>query len=281
MIGIDVSAYQGNVDFKKVKESGYDFVIIRGGFGKSNVDKWFDRNIRKALANGLKVGVYWFIYAKDIDHVKHNARMCNAILNNYRDKLEMGVWADWEYDSDNYRPKLTKEERTLFVKAFIEEMIKMGYDCGLYANPDYINNKFNYKVENKPSLWKYPLWLAYYDVSEAKAKEYKPLIWQKTSKGKVNGVNGNVDIDVYFGTMNVEQPKPIANNDKYAVVETKKDNLNIRQGNGTKYDIISSFKKGTEVKIIKKVGNWWFVEGKDYKGNMVQGYCSKTYLKEI
>lgn len=278
MIGIDVSAYQGNINFDKVKADGYDFVIIRAGFGKSNKDKWFDQNIKKALKSGLKVGVYWFIYAKDIDHLKHNVKYANAVLNNYRDKLEMGVWADWEYDSDNYRPKLTKEERTLWVKTFIDNMNALGYKCGLYANPDYIKNKFNYKVENKPSLWKYDLWLAYYDVSEAKAKEFNPMIWQKTSKGKVNGINGNVDIDVYFGKIEVEKPK---DDSKYAIVDTKKDNLNIRKGNGTKYGIISSFTKGTKVKVITKSGNWWFVEGKDYQGKVVQGYCSKTYLKEI
>lgn len=283
MIGIDVSNYQGNIDFNKVKKAGYDFVIIRAGWGKSNKDPKFDVNIRKALQAGLKVGAYWFIYAKDLNHLKHNAKMANAVLNNFRDKLEMGVWCDFEYDSDNYRPKLNKDERTIWVKTFIEDMKAMGYNCGLYANPDYINNKFNYKVENKPNLWKYPLWLAYYDVSEAKAKEFKPLIWQKTSKGRVDGINGNVDINVYFDKINTDN-KPVtkpADNSEYMIVNTKKDNLNIRKGNSSKYGIISSFTKGTKVKVITKSGNWYFVEGIDCTGKNVQGYVSKTYLKEI
>lgn len=283
MIGIDVSNYQGNIDFNKVKKAGYDFVIIRAGWGKSNKDPKFDVNIRKALQAGLKVGAYWFIYAKDLNHLKHNAKMANAVLNNFRDKLEMGVWCDFEYDSDNYRPKLNKDERTIWVKTFIEDMKAMGYNCGLYANPDYINNKFNYKVENKPNLWKYPLWLAYYDVSEAKAKEFKPLIWQKSSKGRVDGINGNVDINVYFGTIEVTKPEPVpqAEDGEYMIVNTKKDNLNIRKGNGTKYGIISSFTKGTKVKVLKKVGTWYFVEGIDCTDKNVQGYVSKTYLKEV
>lgn len=283
MIGIDVSNYQGNIDFNKVKKAGYDFVIIRAGWGKSNKDPKFDKYIRDALNAGLKVGAYWFIYAKDLNHLKHNAKMANAVLNNFRDKLEMGVWCDFEYDSDNYRPKLNKDERTIWVKTFIEDMKAMGYNCGLYANPDYINNKFNYKVENKPNLWKYPLWLAYYDVSETKAKEFKPLIWQKTSKGRVDGINGNVDINVYFGTMEETKPEPVTQveDGEYMIVNTKKDNLNIRKGNGTKYGIISSFTKGTKVKVINKVGTWYFVEGTDCTGKNVQGYVSKTYLKEI
>ena len=275
MTGIDVSLFQGNIDFKKVKADGYDFVIIRAGWGKSNKDKWFDSNIKKALDAGLKVGAYWFIYCKDKDHLLHNAKYCNAVLNNYKDKLEMGVWADWEYDSDKYFGRmLSVTERTSYVKLFVETMIAYGYDCGVYANPDYLKNKFG-------NLKGYKLWLAYYDVPETKAKEYNPYIWQKTSKGKVAGVNGNVDVNVYYGTITVEKPKPVVDNAEYMIVNTKKDNLNVRKGNGTKYGIISSFTKGTKVKVIKKVGTWYFVEGKDYKGVTVQGYVSKTYLKEV
>lgn len=279
MIGIDVSSYQGRIDFNKVKRAGYDFVIIRAGWGKSNRDKCFDYNIEEALKAGLKVGVYWFIYALDINHLKHNVKMANAVLNNYKDKLEMGVWADWEYSSDNYRPKLTKEERTLWTKTFIDEMNNLGYKCGLYANPDYINNKFNYKVENKPSLWKYPLWLAYYDVSENKVKEYNPVMWQKSSKGRVDGINGNVDINVYYGEeKSIEKPtineKSITK--MYAIVNTKKDPLYVRSGKGQKYKILTSIPKGTKIEIEDKSGNWWKV---CYNG--VVGYSSKTYLKEV
>lgn len=280
MNGIDVSLYQGNIDFNKVKASGIDFVIIRAGWGQSGTDTKFTQNIKGALSAGLKVGAYWFIYAKNENHLCNNIAMCHATLNSWKDKLEMGVWCDWEYDSDRYRPNLTKEERTKWVKMFIDGMNARGYKCGLYANPDYINNYFNYKVDNKPSLWKYPLWLAWYGVNENTAMKYNPTMWQSKSTGRVDGINGNVDIDTYYGEVqNVE--KPVTDNTKYAIVNTKKDNLNVRQGNGTKYPIISSFKKGTKVKIITKNGTWWFVEGNDYAGRKVQGYCSKTYLKEI
>lgn len=283
MIGIDVSSYQGRINFNAVKQAGYDFVIIRAGWGKSNRDPAFDYNIEAALKAGLKVGVYWFIYAKDIDHLKHNIAMANGILNNYRDKLEMGVWADWEYDSDKYRPNLTKEERTLWVKTFIEGMISYGYKCGLYANPDYINNKFNYKVDNKPSLWKYPLWLAYYDVKEDKAKAFNPQIWQKSSKGRVNGINGYVDINVFYGEVNNEKPiekpveKPQIDNTEYAIVNTKKDPLYVRSGPGQKYKILTSIPKGAKVIVEDKSNKtWWKV-----RYNNVVGFSSKTYLKEV
>lgn len=280
MKGIDVSIYQGGIDFKKVKEAGYEFVIIRAGWGQSGTDTNFTKNIQGALNAGLKVGAYWFIYAKDINHLVNNINMAHAILLNWKDKLEMGVWCDFEYDSDRYRPNLTKEERTQWVKTFIDGMNARGYKCGLYANPDYINNKFNYKVENKPSLWKYPLWLAYYDVSEASAKKYNPVMWQSSSKGIVNGIKGYVDIDYYFGES--QNTKPVDEKKVYAIVNTKKDPLNIRQGAGTKYPIISTFLKGTQIEIIaKSTATWYYVRGKDYKGKEVSGYVSKTYLKEV
>lgn len=201
MLGLDVSNNQGNIDWAKVKASGKDFVIIRAGWGKTNTDPKFKEYIENAIKNGFKyIGIYYFLYAKSENDIIKNAIKCDSIISPYKDKINFKVWADWEYDSDNYCKGLSKATRTQWVKAFCNKLKGMGYDVGIYANPDYINNKFG-------DISEYPLWLAYYTTNKNLALKYKPLIWQNTSKGSVNGINGNVDLDEFFGEVKVEQPK--------------------------------------------------------------------------
>ena len=109
--GIDVSNYQGKIDWAKVKADGIDFVIIRAGWGKTNVDPKFRANIEGAVTAGLNVGVYWFLYAKNENDIVLNAKKCADVIEPYRKQINLKVWADWEYDSDKYCPGLTKIKR--------------------------------------------------------------------------------------------------------------------------------------------------------------------------
>lgn len=195
--GIDVSYHQnkkGHIDWKKVKESGVEYAIIRAGYGKNTVDEYFIENIVGAHTAGIKVGVYWFIYALNEADAIENAKRCIDTIALYKDIIELKVWCDYEYDSDSYSIKKdvvqTKESRTRIVKAFLHTLEEYGYDVGLYANPDYLKNKFL-------DLSEYPLWLAYYTNNESEAKKYNPMIWQYSSKGSVPGINGNVDMNVF------------------------------------------------------------------------------------
>lgn len=264
MIGIDVSKHNGSIDFNKVKADGYDFVIIRAGYGKSNKDSNFADNVKKALSAGLKIGAYWFIYAKTSNDIIANVRMAHATLNNYKDKLEMGVWADYEYDSDRYVGRqLSVQERTAWVKAFIEGMKSNGYDCGLYANPDYLDNKFG-------NLKSYKLWISRYTDNVNKVKDYKPYMWQYTSYGKVNGVKGSVDINKLFEKP-IEEPKKY-----YGIVTTNGSNLMLRAGKSTKDKILKKIPNGKQVEILDKYcGDWYKIK---YEGTV--GYAFAKYVKE-
>lgn len=185
MKGIDVSSYQSVINWAEVKASGVEFVIIRAGWGKTNIDASFKKHIEGALNAGLKVGVYWFIYAKSEADVKKNASKCDAVIKDYKDRITERVWADFEYDSDKYFPGLDKATRTRWVELFCEEMQDKGYSVGVYANKDYLKNYFN-------DLSKYPLWFAYY----ARVKGDQVCeIWQSSSAGSVPGISGNVDLD--------------------------------------------------------------------------------------
>ena len=188
MKGIDVSSYQIITSWADVKKAGYDFAIIRAGWGKTNIDSSFNKHIEGAIKAGLLVGVYWFIYAKNDADVAKNAEKCAEVIGKYKNDIRMKVWADYEYDSDKFCPGITKETRTRWVKLFCETMKAHGYEVGVYANKDYLKNYFD-------DLSAYPLWFAYY----AKSKGTQACeLWQSSSAGTVPGIKGNVDLDTYY-----------------------------------------------------------------------------------
>jgi len=195
MKGIDVSKHQGRIDWKKVADSGVEFVIIRAGYGKNNVDKYFIENIVGAHTAGLKIGVYWFIYALNENDALKNAEKFHQTIEPYRSAIDMKACADWEYDSDEYSRKnnvvQNNSTRTRMVKTFLNFLKAKGWEVGDYANPDYINNKFE-------DLSEYPLWLAYYTNNELNAMKYNPWMWQYSSKGSVPGIKGNVDMNICY-----------------------------------------------------------------------------------
>ena len=203
--GIDVSKYQGIIDWKTVKESGIEFAILRAGYGMSSVDTYFTRNIEECIKVGMPVGVYWFIYGTNEEDAIKNADKCHKTISQYKDKITMKVWCDFEYDTERYANEkgvvFNKKTRTDVVIAFCERMKGYGYDIGVYANPDYMNSKFN-------DLSQYPLWIAWYGGTESNVrKKFNPMMWQQSSKGSVNGINGNVDMNLWYGEINVN-PAP-------------------------------------------------------------------------
>ena len=186
--GIDVSKWQGAIDWKKVKQDGVDFAIIREGYGKENpnqVDKRFEENYKKAKAAGIHVGVYHYSYADSVEDAKLEAEFC---LKNIAGKqLEYPVVFDIE---DKEQLKLTNQQRTELCKAFCETIEKAGYYAMIYCNLNWWNNYLNCK-----ELGKYDLWLAHWDVA-------KPAvscgIWQKSERGIIDGITGNVDLNESF-----------------------------------------------------------------------------------
>lgn len=214
VLGCDISYHQGAVNFKTLKNSGLEFVILRAGYG-TTVDKRFITYINDAISAGLHIGIYWFIYAANETVAKQNAEKCDSVIKAYKDKIDMGVWADFEYDSDKKAGyKLNVTQRSAIVEKFLSTMSSKGYDVGNYTNPDYINSKFSSEL-----CAKYPCWLARYSKSYGnmpKIKDKKPYIWQYTSKepGKKHGVSSTyLDMDIAYmdipkiknGTSIVEQ----------------------------------------------------------------------------
>lgn len=193
--GIDVSRHQGVINWKKVMIDGIDFAIIRAGYGKFVEDNYFRINMDGAIENGVHIGVYWFLYCASVEDAIINANKCDEIIKKYRDYITLKVWCDYEYDSDKYaknKGAVTDNNfRTNCVIAFCERLKELGWDVGVYANPDYLKHKFTKAVRN------YPLWLAQY----ATSKSYDCFMWQYSSKGKVDGIKGNVDMNNFYGEL--------------------------------------------------------------------------------
>ena len=184
---IDVSEWQGNIDFTKVMTSGIDCVILRAGFGReaSQVDLKFERNYKNAKAAGLKVGAYWYSYAEDLADAKLEAEACLEVLKGK--KFELPVFYDME---EAFQTSLGEAVLTRMAEAFMQALEKGKFRPGIYANLNWFNNYLNYK-ELKESWY---IWLAQYHTSAQLACD----MWQYTSSGTVLGISGGVDMNIIY-----------------------------------------------------------------------------------
>ncbi len=203
MKGIDVSEHNGVIDWEKVKASGIQFAMIRAGYGKGKADKLFARNAAECTRVGIPFGVYWFSYAVNEAEAAQEAVHCLNAVKPYQLKLPIAY--DFEYDSVNNAKKrgvtITKALASKLAKTFLDAIRKIGHQAVNYTNADYLNRYFDVSVD-------YPLWLAQWP-SGVPALDKPPrdcLIWQYSARGTVPGISGDVDLDVYYGTLEKTQP---------------------------------------------------------------------------
>jgi len=191
--GIDVSKWQGKIDWDKVKKAGIQFAIIRAGYGQNNIDEQFKRNISECNRLDIPCGVYWFSYALNPEMARQEARYCLEVIKPYR--VEYPVCFDFEYDSVNYAAKkgvvITKELATAIADAFLNEVEKAGYYAMNYANKDYLTRMFDMTKLNRYDLW-YAWW------NKANKPDRDCGIWQYTSDGQVDGIQGRVDMNIAY-----------------------------------------------------------------------------------
>lgn len=192
-MGIDVSKWNGTIDWNAVKNSGVSYVIIRCGYRGSSQgmlieDPKFTANIKGATAAGLKVGVYFFTQATDEVEAVEEASYVLDKIKNY--KISYPVFLDVEY-SGGRGDKIDKATRTAVCKAFCETIQRNGYTAGIYANKTWLNEKMNASALNS-----YKIWLAQYASTPTYTGKYD--LWQYTSTGKVSGIKGDVDLNLSY-----------------------------------------------------------------------------------
>ena len=186
--GIDVSEWQGNIDFDKVKASGVDFVMLRAGYGKyiSQKDPTFEQNYERAKAAHLNVGVYWFSYAENDSDAREEADICLEVIKGK--KFEYPIYFDLEEQSQFEKGKAFCSD---LVKTFCDKIEKAGYFAGLYISSDPLKNYITEEVAKR-----YALWIADYNGRCSYDGEYG--IWQYSSSGRIDGISGNVDMDISY-----------------------------------------------------------------------------------
>ena len=192
--GIDVSKFQGNIDWNAVKADGITFAIIRCGYrgygsGALVEDSTFRRNIQGATAAGIKVGVYFYSQAINEEEAVQEASMVVSLVQGY--SLPYGVYFDTEkVAGDTGRADgISAAQRTANAVAFCEAIQAAGYKAGVYSYASWFYNNLNFA-----NISKYRTWIAQYRDTLDFAYSYN--IWQYTSQGRVNGISGNVDMNL-------------------------------------------------------------------------------------
>lgn len=207
--GIDVAKWNGNINWAKVAATGKQFAILKVTQKNNNVEDGFFGNYVGAITAGISVGVYRYVYAKNVSQAKAEAE---AIVKYIKDKaIPCGVWLDME---DSSIKNIGKSNLTAIIEAEAKIIQDAGFGVGIYCNRDwYLNVLNNAYLKNK-----YPFWIARYPLSDngrynsssTLAPKSYAQAWQYSSKGKVDGISGYVDLDVAYVNLATLFTKPIS-----------------------------------------------------------------------
>ena len=290
--GIDVSTHNGNIDWKSVKAGGVDYAIIRLGYTgysrerfSARYDTAFEANISGARAAGLPVGVYWYSQAVNTSEARQEAQKLLAKLRSY--SIDLPVFYDYEFAGVGDEGRLdyawssgtvNKAMLTANAEAFCNEIQRAGYDTGIYASKNFLENQ----IDGASLGRKYNIWLAHYNNSTPYAGSY--YMWQYSSKGRVRGISGNVDCNFAY----LPQGASLTDNRKVSgITETARGNggtlLKITWGamsGADKYEIYDTTNGINKLKGTSTTNEFTFTDlnpAWEYD-IVVRAYCGKkTY----
>ncbi len=291
-LGIDVSKWQGKIDWKKVKSAGIDFAIIRIGYrgenGKILKDDNADYNIQQADKAGLLVGVYFFSTATNTAEALEEAKWTASMIEGYPISYPVVYDCEGFEASDSRMYNLTAAQRTQNAVTFLKHIKSLGYEAMFYGAKTDFQGKWDMAtLEND-----YKIWVAYYPsvtYPEIKNPDYsgKYDMWQYTNKGKVSGVKGNTDMIVSYFVSSKAAPKvnktvetaktPVEKDEVYTAVNdtvTAKNEVNLREGAGTNHNIVGTLKNGQTLSRTATGINGW--SKLIYNGKTV--YAITSYL---
>jgi lysozyme len=249
MLGIDVSTWNGRIDWNAVKRSGVKFALLRLGYGSnitSQDDNTFEYNYTHATAAGIPIGAYIYSYAANAAMAKSEAQHCIRVLKGK--KLQLPVYIDFEEDS------LAGVAYTV-AQTWIAEMKKAGYTPGIYTTSHWFRN---YVGEHNVSKW-----IAYWgnDDGTLCSRPAGSDIHQYTSKGRINGINGDVDLNYMYNTsiLNTGDTKPAEQKTdtlaKYTDEQLAKMVIEGKFGNGTAR--VKAL--GKRYSAVQKIVNAWLI----------------------
>ena len=195
VLGVDVSAHQGEVDWEAVAESGMEFAMVRIGYrgytsGGLYADEYADANLRGAKEAGLKVGAYFYSQAVTPTEAALEAAYCISLLEDYN--IDMPVVFDWEYVGEDARTaNMDAETLMACATTFCDAIRDAGFEPMVYFNPTLAESLLVLE-----ELVEYPFWLAMY--SDHMTYPHAVEMWQYTATGNVPGISGDADINLWF-----------------------------------------------------------------------------------
>lgn len=200
--GIDVSKWQGAIDWAKVKKAGVDFVFIRCGYTglsrsfSTQEDVYFQRNIQGAAAQGIRIGIYYFSNARTTAEAKKEAQKTISLIKKYKSLITMPVVFDFEAFNSSYRAYgLSQSQITANTLAYFKIVKSNGFTPMYYGSTSHLPSFFNLK-----KLAKYDCWLAQYSTRATYGGAYN--FWQYSCKGAVSGISGYVDCNFWYTDKN-------------------------------------------------------------------------------
>lgn len=209
--GIDVSKWQGTIDWGKVKAAGIDFAMIRIGFRGENgtiyKDSYADYNIQSAVSAGVKVGVYFYSTAVSTDEAQQEASWVISQISGYSISYPVAFDSEGYHTSGSRTYSLSKSSRTAIARTFLSKISSSGYEPVLYSAVSGTKNAFSMS-----SLASFGVWIAQYPgsaYSDSSVCSYTGTfsMWQYTQQGTVDGISGTVDLDVSYFTRSTASPK--------------------------------------------------------------------------
>ncbi len=277
--GIDVSKWQGRIDWQAVKSSGIDFAIIRIGYrGENGIiyrDANADYNIQQAQKSGVLVGVYFFSTALSSEEAKEEAVWTATAVKGY--KISYPIVYDCEgYNNPASRMYgISAPERTKNALAFLSHIKSKGYDAMIYGSKSDFEDEGCWDMSKFQN--KYKIWVAHYSsptYPQRQTPDYNGLydMWQYTNRGNIRGIDGNYDMIVsYFkadekdaldSSATPNTAKPPKSQDEMLYTEsndqvTAKELVNLRSGAGTGYAVVGKLKSGEFVARIGIGKNGW------------------------
>ena len=190
--GLDISKWNGNIDWDAVKKAGIKFVIIRAGYG-THIDYKFEQNIKGAIDHDMIIGVYWFGYAYNDSMAINEAKICLKTIERYNKHIALPIFYDYEYDSVNYAARMgvrvNKRMVSSYTDNFCSVIEKAGYPAGIYTNIDYANRYFSRSV-----LDKYHTWIAQW--TSSCTYKYNYILWQRTDRYYIG--NKKFDLNYFY-----------------------------------------------------------------------------------
>ena len=272
MNGIDVSSFNGHIDWQRVKDSGIEFAILRVGYGmfEDQKDSEFEYNYSECRRVGMPVGVYLYSYAQSVEDARREADVALRWLDNR--KLDLPVYYDLEDRSQTHLGKATLDE---MCRTFCDTIEKGKYWAGIYTNKYWATT-----IISGPELGKrYTYWIAEYNTENTYDGPY--VMWQYTSRGRVDGISTTVDLDYLYRDLIAEIDKTRSKNDvTYQVYDNVKrewlPNVTNLDGYAGNYGnpisgLYASPSKGRIVyRVHQKAGSWLpsVVNREDYAGNL-------------